>query len=168
MKVAFCDRDGTLVKDYSDSDWSKVSSPEFFEDTVPVLIQLNKLGYEIIVISNQYLINEGYITQKQYDIFTHLFLDFLEDKGVRVLDVFYCPHKRDEGCGCIKPNIGMVEKAVDKYKDINLKQSFIVGDSKVDIELARKLNMKSFGINVRSSYKNNTTVARLSDLLNYV
>lgn len=167
MKVAFCDRDGTLIKDYPDSEWRYATNPEFFKETVSTLTHLNKVGYEIIIVSNQYLINEGYITQEQYDKFSNIFLKHLKYSGVRILDAFYCPHKRNEGCVCMKPNIGMIEKAINRYKDINLGQSFVVGDSDVDIELARNLNMKSFSINIKSGYKNNVMISKLSDLLNY-
>lgn len=168
MKVAFCDRDGTLIKDYPDEKWKDIKKPTLFDDTAKTLIKLNEMGYEIIIVTNQYLINEGYITLRQYNSFNSMFLRRLRDLRVRILDVFYCPHRRDEGCNCIKPNTGMIEAALNKYKTIQLDESFVVGNSKVDIDLAKNFDIKSFSLQIASDYYKNTKIDRLEDLLQFI
>jgi len=168
MKVAFCDRDGTLIKDYPDEDWRFIEEPEFFEDTVATLHELRKRDYEIIVISNQYLVGEGYITQEHYDMLAKKFLEYLTNANISILNVYYCPHRREEGCSCIKPNTGMAERALVEYPTIDMEKSFVVGNTSVDIELARNLGMKSFGLEVVSDYCQNTNIKRLNALLKYV
>ena len=73
---------------------------------------------------------------------------------MRILDVFYCPHSRTEGCKCIKPQTGMITEAIKKYPSIDIDESFMIGDSIVDIELAINMKMKGYGIGVGSSYNN--------------
>ena len=34
MKVAFLDRDGTIIKDYPDEKWSSIKHPEFLEGSI--------------------------------------------------------------------------------------------------------------------------------------
>lgn len=45
LKIAFLDRDGTLVKEYPDEEWAFIQKPEFIEGTVEGLKNLKELGY---------------------------------------------------------------------------------------------------------------------------
>ncbi len=62
-------------------------------------------------------------------------------------DIFYCPHHPDAiipeykaNCNCRKPLPGMLFKAKEKY-DINLDESFVIGDMDRDIKLGIENNM---------------------------
>ena len=63
------------------------------------------------------------------------------------------PHHPDKGfegevpelkfdCECRKPKTGMIDEAVKKY-NIDLSKSYMVGDSTMDLELARNAGVKS-------------------------
>ena len=69
------------------------------------------------------------------------------NEGVYVDDIYYCPHHPDKGfegerpelkkkCYCRKPNTGMIEQAAEKYH-INVTESIVIGDTTLDIKLAR-------------------------------
>lgn len=163
MKVAFLDRDGTIIKDYPDEKWRRIEAPEFLEGSIRGLKMLTDSGYEIIIVTNQYLIGEGFITFAQYDIFTEKFLKILASNGVRILDVFFCPHSRKEHCCCRKPAIGLIERALAKYPDIRLSESFFCGDSVCDMECAENAKVKFYGIQV-----GNDQIGNLSDLAGIV
>ena len=45
-------------------------------------------------------------------------------------------------CECRKPNIGLVKKAVNIF-NINLKESFFIGDTFVDVKTAMNLKINS-------------------------
>ncbi|MDQ0299280.1 histidinol phosphatase-like enzyme [Salibacterium salarium] len=66
MKAAFFDRDGTIIKDYADRKWTLVDRPVFLRNSVWTLREVQQRGYEIIIVTNQYLINEGFISLQQY------------------------------------------------------------------------------------------------------
>ena len=74
-------------------------------------------------------------------------------QGVELLDVFYRPHGKDEGCTCIKPEIGMIKQAIHKYPENNLEKSFMIGGSADDSESSINIRVKGFGIGVGSNYK---------------
>ena len=154
LKVAFFDRDGTIIEDYPDREWTYIKKPVFLSDSIDTLRSVKEKGYEIIIITNQYLLNEGFIVMEQYKKITEMMLNELALHGIEVLDIFYCPHKRNEGCACIKPQTGMITDALKKYPNINISESFMVGDSTVDIDLAINMKMKGFGIGVGSTYDN--------------
>ncbi|MDR2834497.1 MAG: HAD-IIIA family hydrolase [Streptococcaceae bacterium] len=162
MKIAFLDRDGTIIKDYPDSVWSSIDEPEFIEGSFEALRRIKALGYQIIIVTNQYLIDEGFIRQNDYELFAKKFIDLLSEQDIDVLDVFYCPHSRSSGCKCCKPEVGMIEKAIQKYPSINLASSFFCGDSYCDLELAEKFNLRFFGIELESN--NSTKIRSIAEI----
>lgn len=168
MRVGFFDRDGTIICDHPDADWRAIDQPDFVDGAVRALNYVTKRGYQIVVITNQYLINEGFITQEQYERITAKMLCELDSSGVHVLDVFYCPHRRNEGCTCMKPKTGMVEQALAKYPTIELSQSFMVGDSVVDMELALNVGIKGFGINAFLDNEHIQTIGSIAELPEYI
>ena len=66
MKVAFLDRDGTIIEDYEDEFWRNVTEPVFINGSIEGLRKIRQKGYEIIIITNQYLIDEKIISIQQY------------------------------------------------------------------------------------------------------
>ena len=88
MKVAFFDRDGTIIKDYPDHEWTYVRKPVFLLDSIETLRSVKKKGYEIIIITNQYLLNEGFILIEQYKEITEMMLNELALHGIDVLEIF--------------------------------------------------------------------------------
>lgn len=84
------------------------------------MARLQSLGYEMIIVTNQYIIGEGFITLQEYTRFHRRLLERLVAAGVTVLDTFFCPHGRSEGCGCCKPEPGLILQALAKYPDIDL------------------------------------------------
>ncbi|AJI25705.1 HAD-IIIA family hydrolase (plasmid) [Priestia megaterium] len=170
MKIAFFDRDGTIIEDYLDHEWTRIERPIFIEGSINTLKEVIKKGYKIILITNQYIINEGYITIDQYHDINNQMINELKVQGVELLDVFYCPHGKDEGCTCIKPETGMIMKAIYKYPEIRLEECFMIGDSIVDIELAINMGIKGFGIGIGSNYKqeNIYQLNTIKDLPTYI
>lgn len=119
MKTAFFDRDGTIAEDYPDEEWAKANTPVLMPYAIEVLQYLRVMGHQIIIITNQYLIGEGFITQTQYDAYHGKLLSLLKGADIAILDVFYCPHKRTDGCDCQKPGTGLIRQALQKYPDID-------------------------------------------------
>lgn len=164
MQVAFLDRDGTITRDHPDDQWGKVVEPVFLDGAIEALRRMRAKGYAIIIITNQYLIGEGYITQAQYDGYAAKISRHLSDAGVDILDVFYCPHARDAGCACSKPKPGMIEAACRKYPDIDMDHSFYAGDWDVDMMLANAAGLKAFGIGFDHPELNYTRVDSLLEI----
>ena len=77
--------------------------------TLPRASPYRAQGYEIIIITNQYPIGEGQITQEFYDSFMKKLFSMLREGGVEVKDVFFCPHRRDAGiaAACHLPFYGV-------------------------------------------------------------
>lgn len=168
MKVAFIDRDGTINSDYADDEWRYIHEPVLLDGSLEALKEIGNKGYQIIIITNQYLINDGIISLSQYRAFTKKLIQQLNDSGIDILDIFYCPHSRNENCNCLKPKTGLVDMAFTKYPDIEIAKSFIVGDSMSDVELGDKLGITTFGINIQSKLLNCITVKSLLDTIKHL
>lgn len=163
MLTAFFDRDGTIARDYPDEVWPTVTEVELMPGAIVAMRFLRKKGYEIIIVTNQYIIEEGWITQNQYEAYNEKLLCVLNDEGIEIKDVFYCPHARTASCTCRKPGAGMIEAALRKYPDIDMTKAFMVGDSECDIGLAKNLNIPVFGIKRTSDYEKCITIDSLED-----
>lgn len=166
MKVAFLDRDGTINRDYPDNEWSEIKEPEFLVGAINGMNKLQELGYEIIIVTNQYIINDGKISIEQYKNFTNKLLQHTRRNGIRVLDIFYCEHSDIENCDCKKPRIGMFEQAINKYDDINVSNSIMIGDSKCDRLFADKSKLKFYGIKFGSIENQHECYESISDIAN--
>ena len=111
LKIAFLDRDGTIIKDYPDEKWREIKEPEFLEGSTEGLKRLKEMGYDFIIITNQYLINDGIISLNDYQQFTGKFLKKLKEENIDILKIYFCPHNEKDHCHCKKPKPGMIEQA---------------------------------------------------------
>ena len=109
------------------------------------------LGYQIIIVTNQSGIARGFYKEKEFHILNKWMLDKFQEKGVGILDVFFCPHGPDDGCYCRKPNPGLFINAKEKY-GIDMSNSWMIGDKEADIEAAYNAGI-SKTILVRSGHK---------------
>ncbi len=132
-KAVFLDRDNTLIKDDG-----YIHEPEKVEllPTVPEGLKLlKKADYLLIVVSNQSGIGRGYFKEKDFHAVNERLQELLKPHGVQIDDFFFCPHRPDENCNCRKPKTGMVEEAAKKW-NIDLSESFVIGDKEIDVMLA--------------------------------
>ena len=165
MKVAFLDRDGTIIKDYPDQEWKNKITPEFFPKAIATLKYLQKLDYQLIIITNQYLVDEKIITQADYEAFQEKFMQELLINNVKILKVYYAPAARQANHIMTKPNPGMINQSLEDFPEIDLQNSFIVGDSQADIGLAQNVGLPIFSIDQVSTYEKSTQINALSDLI---
>ena len=155
QRAIFLDRDGTM--NVSKGFISKADDLELIPGTIEAIKDINKSGALAIVITNQPVIARGECSFEELHNIHNKLKTLLGEKGVFVDDIFYCPHHPDKGfegelpelkfdCECRKPKTGMIEEAVEKY-NIDLSKSYMVGDSTMDLEMARNAGIKSVLVN---------------------
>ena len=59
----------------------------------------------------------------------------LAAEGIKILQVYVCPHHWEEGCACRKPKPGLLHEISDRLK-VELAGAPVVGDSLHDLECA--------------------------------
>lgn len=133
---AFLDRDGTLVRERTDEEWRGVRTLDLLPGVAGPLRAWAKDGYDLVVVTNQYLIGEGFLTRDDYTNQTASLLDALDKEGISLLDVLHCAHARGSGCRCHKPGVGLLREAERRHGPIDPARSFVVGDALTDMEMA--------------------------------
>ncbi len=133
--VVFLDRDGVINVDSPDY-IKNASEFHFIHQSPEAIALLNKHGFDVILITNQSIINRKMASQKVLSSIFDKMRTGVEKAGGSIRDIFFCPHTPDEGCTCRKPEPGLIFKAKKKY-NIDLELSCMVGDSVKDIECAK-------------------------------
>ena len=146
-RAVFLDRDGTInvEKDYL----HKVEDFEFIPGAPEAIKKLKDAGFLVIVVSNQSGVARGYFDGDAVTLLHEHIQDELKGYDT-VIDAFYfCPHHPDEGlgaykvdCNCRKGNPGMLLQA-SRENDLDLQNSFMVGDKLADIEAGERAGCKS-------------------------
>lgn len=148
MRAIFLDRDGTINKQVGDL--VDVKQLRILPGTASAIKKLNRLGFLVVVITNQPVIARGWLTEKEVDAIHGVLIKRLGKKGAKLDAIYYCPHHPDAQvkkyrvfCRCRKPEIGLILRAAKKF-GINLKKSFIVGDTvRWDVLAGKKAKMKT-------------------------
>lgn len=137
QKAIFIDRDGTLIEEVNFL--HRVEDLRFFDYTDEAVKLLKENGFLVIVATNQ-----SGIARKVYsESDMHGIHEAIQNQLSEKIDAFYfCPHLPDAGCSCRKPNLGMIEQACDDF-EIDLENSWMIGDKKLDVELGFNANIKT-------------------------
>jgi D-glycero-D-manno-heptose 1,7-bisphosphate phosphatase len=128
--AVFLDRDGTIIED--NEYISNTSDVNFFPYTFKVLKLLQK-HFLLFVITNQSGISKGLTSESDVQKVNKYITDTLRTKGITIFDTFYCPHKNEDNCNCMKPRPHFINKAAQLY-NVDLTKSFIIGDHPSDVE----------------------------------
>ena len=132
--AVFLDRDGTLIEDRG-----HLSSPDevrFFSATIGALERLRE-DFLFFLVTNQSGVAEGLLTLEQVERVNAHVVSVLAEAGLTITATYVCPHRRGDGCHCIKPNPHFLHQAAEQY-GIDLRRSFVVGDHPHDVELAKR------------------------------
>ena len=150
QKAIFLDRDGTI--NYKNNLISHPTQFELFPYAAEAIKLINQSEYLAILITNQPVVARGLCTLQELDEIHAKMESDLGAQGAYLNDIFFCPHHPDKGypeenpeykiiCDCRKPKPGMIYKAAKRY-NIDLSQSWMIGDTQVDYETAINAGVK--------------------------
>jgi D-glycero-D-manno-heptose 1,7-bisphosphate phosphatase len=147
--AAFLDRDGVLNVDIG-----YAHRPEHLQ-WVPgareAVLNLNKAGYLVIVLTNQGGVGLGYYSEEHVTAFHALMQDGLKEVGARVDAFYYCPYHERAVVEAYrvadhpdrKPNPGMILRAFREWP-IERERSFLIGDRDSDLEAAQRADLPGY------------------------
>ena len=150
QKAVFLDRDGTINE--TNGFLTDINDFELIEGAAEAIKQINKSGYLAVVVTNQPVIARGECSFEQLQDIHNKMETFLGREGAFIDGLFLCPHHTDRGfegerieykidCECRKPKAGLFVQA-QKALNIDLSQSYMVGDSAIDIKAAENAGCK--------------------------
>lgn len=154
QRAVFLDRDGTINEDVG-----FLRGEEQFRllpGVARAVAMLNRMGWLVIVATNQPVIARGEVTPEELDTIHRKMETLLGQEGAYVNAVYCCPHHPDRGfpgerpeykidCTCRKPKPGMLLEAADRFH-IDLASSWMVGDSRRDMEAGRAAGCHTAGL----------------------
>ena len=139
QKAVFLDRDGVINVDKAYV--SKIEDFEFCEGVFETLRHFQKLGYLLIIVTNQSGIGRGYYSEEDFQKLTAWMRQELLHVKITIDAVYHCPHAPEVNCACRKPKSGMFEEAIKTF-DINMRHSWMIGDKPSDIEAAHGVGIE--------------------------
>jgi D-glycero-D-manno-heptose 1,7-bisphosphate phosphatase len=142
----FLDRDGVLI-DNSDHYYIwKEEQLKFVDGVFDNLKCLLLKGYQLFIVSNQGGISKG-LYSKEDILKLHIrLIQTFRKNNIEITEIIFCPHHPEiEKCMCRKPDSIMIEKLLAKYK-LNREESFLIGDSRSDMEAALKAGIQPIQI----------------------
>ncbi|MEM7431595.1 MAG: bifunctional histidinol-phosphatase/imidazoleglycerol-phosphate dehydratase HisB [Pseudomonadota bacterium] len=144
-KVAFIDRDGTLIEEPDDFQVDRLDKVRLVPDVIRALQRISDSGYSLVMISNQDgLGTESFPTadfQPSHDFVVSLF----DSQGIRFDEIFVCPHLDSDQCECRKPRTGLVTRYLAQ-SPIDAATSVVIGDRDTDLEFAERLSIRGLKI----------------------
>ncbi|HXG88956.1 MAG TPA: HAD family hydrolase [Vicinamibacterales bacterium] len=146
-RAVFLDRDGTIIEELGYL--TPASQLRVYPWSTDAIRLLNRAGFVVVVVTNQGGIGRGLYTREFVDA-THRTLAAQFAAGGAVIDAWhYCPHHPEAlsedlrvPCECRKPGTAMARDAAAAL-NLDLTQSWVVGDQWRDIQLAHAIGARS-------------------------
>ena len=155
QKAIFLDRDGTINQYVGFL--TNINDLTLIPGASEAIKMINNSGYLAIVITNQPVIARGELTFSELDEIHKKLETLLGNDGAYLDAIYYCPHHPDKGfkgevkelkieCECRKPKPGLIYQAAKDF-NIDLSKSYMIGDSKIDIECGKNAYLKTVLLN---------------------
>ena len=153
-RAVFLDRDGTMIVNMDKHPIAEKVT--LLPHVAEAIRMLNESDYLAVIVTNQPMIAKGFTTFEEVER-THKKLETLLGNERAYVDaIYFCPHHPDKGfegevpdlkidCECRKPKAGLLFKAAGDF-NIDLENSYMVGDSDVDISAGKNAGCKTLQI----------------------
>ena len=175
QKAIFLDRDGTINRHVG-----FLTSTDQFEllpGASDAIRRINSSVYLAIVATNQPVVARGEVTTRGLQTIHNKMETLLGKEGAYLDALYYCPHHPDKGfpgeipslkieCDCRKPKPGMLLNAANDF-NIDLSQSWMIGDSETDILAGTAAGCKTILIGT-GDFGQTVTVSSLAEAIDAI
>ncbi len=154
-KAIFLDRDGVINELIYYKDMGIVDSPftpkqfNLIPNVDKAIKKFQKLGFKTIIVSNQPGVAKNNFAVETFEKIREKMKKELKKKDVVIDSEYYCFHHPDgkiskykKICNCRKPKPGLLLTAV-KENNIDLSQSWMIGDGITDIQAGKAAGCKT-------------------------
>ena len=145
-KVLFIDRDGTIILEPpTDYQVDSLDKLEFFPKVIQNLAKIvTELDFELVMVTNQDGLGSDSFPEEDFRIPQDKMLTTLANENIIFSDILVDNSFESENSPNRKPRTGLLQKYI--FGNYDLKNSFVIGDRKTDVELAKNLGTKSIFI----------------------
>jgi D-glycero-D-manno-heptose 1,7-bisphosphate phosphatase len=145
-RALFLDRDGVVNEEVGYL--HRIEDVRFIDGIFSLCRTASRLGYRLIVVTNQAGIARGFYTEDDFESLMKWMREALRAEGVELDAVYYCPFHPEHGIGKYrrehddrKPGTGMLRRAAREF-DLSLADSVMVGDRCSDIAAANSAGLR--------------------------
>jgi len=141
-RVAFVDRDGTLIEEPADEQVDAIEKIRFMPGVFAALGKLQHRGFRLVIVTNQDGLGTPGYPRAAYDVVHEFLMEVFRSQGVEFDAVFVCPHRPKDACACRKPATALIEDYL-REQSVDLAASWMVGDRDTDLQFARNIGLRA-------------------------
>ena len=146
-KFLFLDRDGTIILEPEDYQVDALDKVEFYPQVFSYLSKIVKeLDYELVMVTNQDGLGTEDYPEDTFWPAHNMVLRAFENEGISFHEVLIDRTYKHENALTRKPNTGMVLHYLND-NEIDINNSYVIGDRITDMQLAANMGAKSIWIN---------------------
>ena len=139
--TVFLDRDGVINRGRP----GYVRTPDQFEflpKAVDGMRLLQQNGWCLVIVTNQDASGWKLVPERQLTRIHDRMLASLRKEGVRIAEVYHCPHHVLSDCACRKPRPGMLLAAA-RDLGVRPRSAWMVGDKPLDVQTGRAFGCRT-------------------------
>lgn len=142
-KIAFVDRDGTLIWEPPDEQVDELAKVSLMPGVIPALLRLKDAGFQFVMVTNQDGIGTDSFPEPDFRQAQDFVLELFASQGIVFRDIFICPHSPNDGCSCRKPLPGHLGNFFEQVS-VDREYSVVIGDRETDLEFARNIGVTGY------------------------
>lgn len=166
-KVLFIDRDGTIIIEPPDEQVDSFEKMEFYPRVIHHLRRIaTELDFELVMVTNQDGLGTDSFPEETFWPVQNKMLQILESEGIRFDDIIIDKTFPHENAPTRKPGIALLTKYLNG--SYNLQNSFVIGDRKTDIQLAKNLGCQAIYIHSKKDRDAVLTTLDWNEIYNFL
>ena len=146
-KILFIDRDGTLINEPKDFQVDSFEKLSFKKSVLKYLSKISEeLDFDLVMVTNQDGLGTKSFPEKEFWPVQNFIIKTLQNEGIYFKEILIDRSFPEENANTRKPNTGLIEKYLGD-KNININESFVIGDRVTDLKFAQNIGCKGILIN---------------------
>ena len=146
-KILFIDRDGTLINEPKDFQVDSFDKLSFKKSVLKYLSKISEeLDFDLVMVTNQDGLGTKSFPEKEFWPVQNFIIKILENEGIYFKEILIDRSFPEENANTRKPNTGLIEKYLGD-KNININESFVIGDRVTDLKFAQNIGCKGILVN---------------------
>ena len=166
-KVLFIDRDGTILMEPEDKQIDSLEKLVFLPGVILSLSKIaNETDFELVMITNQDGLGTESFPEDTFWPVQNKMLEILKGEGVVFSEIFIDKTIPSQKAPTRKPGTAMLVQYLSG--GIDLSSSYVIGDRRADIELAKNLRCKAIYISGENSPEAELTTTDWNEIYKYL
>jgi imidazoleglycerol-phosphate dehydratase / histidinol-phosphatase len=148
QKYLFIDRDGTLIEGPpSGGQIDHFDKLHFYPNVITWLSRIaSELDYTLVMVTNQNGLGTPMFTQEMFLPTQNFMLSVFKNEGIHFKEIIIDDSFPEDESPLRKPRIGRMHAYMNNA-EVDMKNSFVIGDRITDVQFAKNLGCKAILLN---------------------